>query len=90
MARHNRILSLCFGLALFFGNAFEIGLPSGQKTPGGEFLYDANPDTFSHPAPALNARQRNIFNLGNRIFNTNWTATSAVNRGFDGLGPPLH
>ena len=56
-------------------------------TTAGEFLYDANHATFSHPAPALNAKQRQTFNLGNRIFNTNWIADSVVRNGFDGLGP---
>ncbi len=91
MMLQRRFLILTIGLALLAGLALlitrNINSPTSHKTTAGEYLYDANHVTFSHPAPALNAKQRQIFNLGNRIFNTNWTAASDAKTGFDGLGP---
>ena len=96
MLRCRRILILAIGLALLAGvallmthtiNSRTSDKTASDNTAAGEFLYDANHATFSHPAPALNAKQRQTFNLGNRIFNTNWIADGGVKNGFDGLGP---
>ena len=53
------------------------------------FLYEADhvSKSFSQPAPALNAAELQTFNLGNRIFNTNWIPASDSVSAFTGLGP---
>jgi CxxC motif-containing protein (DUF1111 family) len=90
MLRQHRILILAIGLALLAGAIAIVrntNLPIARKSSGAEFFYDANHSSFSHPAPALNAIQRQTFNLGNRIFNTNWVPAADAPNGFDGLGP---
>ena len=90
MLQQHRILILAIGLMLLAGVVLlitrSIHSPTAGKTPGA-FLYDADHATFSHPAPALDVRQRQTFNLGNRIFNTNWVPAADAPKGFDGLGP---
>lgn len=49
--------------------------------------FEINRDAFARPAPGLDAKQFREFNLGNRVFNTNWVVAPASVDGFDGLGP---
>ena len=67
----------------------QIISPAKLQTTAGNFLYEATSKiaTFSQPAPALTTQELETFNLGNRLFNTNWVPTSASTNAFSGLGP---
>ncbi len=90
MLQHPKFLWLALGFA---GIALFIARhnipPAEPKVAVAEFLYEANSTskTFSQPAPALSANQLQTFNLGNRIFNTNWVPASDSASAFTGLGP---
>lgn len=88
-----RVFWLALGLAVIFGLAATVGHIANAPTPpavhSAAFLYAASSAsrTFSHPAPALNTAQRQTFDQGNRLFNTNWVPAGAKGSAFTGLGP---
>lgn len=51
---------------------------------------ESNREAFTRPAPGLSAAELRIFNLGNRVFNTNWVVAPASASAFDGLGPTFN
>lgn len=48
---------------------------------------DASPNAFGFPLPALDAKQRRAFMVGNSFFKQNWVTTPASTNDRDGLGP---
>ncbi len=91
--QHPHTLRFALGLLLLAGIVLFVRYlvisPANISPTANSFLYEANSDnkTFSQPAPALNAVARQTFNLGSRIFNTNWVPKSATASAFAGLGP---
>ncbi|UXI70437.1 di-heme oxidoredictase family protein [Tahibacter amnicola] len=68
-----------------------LAMAGGIVPAGGALTHgETNQDAFSRPAPSLDGAQLRAFNLGNRIFNTNWTVAPSSTEAFDGLGPTFN
>ncbi len=93
MLQRASVLWLALGLAAIFGLTLTVNrranAPAQPAANPAAFLYAASSAsrTFSQPAPALNATQRQTFDQGNRLFNTNWVPAGTQGSAFTGLGP---
>jgi CxxC motif-containing protein (DUF1111 family) len=69
------------------GGGGASGDPTEALSGGTTTVVDTTRDAFSRPLAGLASERRDVFFLGNSVFNTSWVSAPASADGFDGLGP---